>query len=133
MFRFSSAIVLISAVLAFVNYLIIPPTALPTAGMPWKTALRLSDSGKAVLVDARPLSSFDAPDKVPSAKSLPYTSSPDEILSFVDQNRGKTLAVFCASSRCDSASTLARSLSGSGHLSVFVVEGGFLAYKKLRK
>jgi len=77
----------------------------------WAEVKPLVQSGRMVLVDARPRTAFDA-GHIPGAVSLPFKNLDAEIKSFMARHPTTTpLAIYCANTSCGTSSQLARTLA----------------------
>lgn len=77
----------------------------------WAEVKPLVDSGRIVLVDARPRTAFAA-GHIPGAVCLPFTSLQAEIKAFMAAHPPSTpLAIYCANANCGTSSQMAAVLT----------------------
>jgi rhodanese-related sulfurtransferase len=98
--------------------------------MTWREVKPLLASGKIVLVDGRDAEAF-ALGHIPGAVSLPMDQLQEKVTSFTARYPKDTpLVVYCASVRCQTANTQARTLTGPhGYTNVSEMPGGFAEWR----
>lgn len=102
----------------------------PTA-IHWPEAKALATEGRAVLVDVRHKSMYDA-GHIPGAISLPEMSPPEEFKTFLSQQATNTiLIVYCSSTSCSQSARVATRLVNEFHWpAVRFMTGGYLEYQQ---
>lgn len=109
------------------------PTDQNPAAIHWAQAKPLVDAGQAVLVDVRAKGMYDA-GHIPSAISLPETSSPEEFTAFLNQHPTSiTLILYCSSTSCSQSARVAgRLVTQFQRPSVKYMTGGYMEYQQLQ-
>jgi len=97
----------------------------------WQAVKALVAAGRAVLVDVRHKSMYDA-GHIPGAISLPEASSPEEFTAFLNQHpTNLTLIVYCSSVSCSQSARVAnRLVTQFQRPSVQYMTGGYLEYQQ---
>ncbi len=108
-----------------------PPWSQETLGPGEETLPTVLAWGKDVLwVDARPEDEYEA-DHVPGAISLNLESWDQSFPGFLDQwAPEKKVVVYCSAATCELSREVAERLRKSGISPVFVLKGGWEAWKK---
>ena len=111
-----------------------PPSISTGAATPlrssWVEVKPLVESGRIVLVDARPRTAFDA-GHIPGAVCLSFKNLKSEINSFLAEHPPSTpLAIYCANANCGTSSQLATALTQTYHyLDVRYLPGGYQEWR----
>ena len=96
----------------------------------WAEVKPLVESGRIVLVDARPRTDFDA-GHIPGAVCLPFKSLQAEIKAFMAAHPPSTpLAIYCANANCGTSSQLAAALTQAyRYKDVCYLPGGYQEWR----
>lgn len=111
----------------------VPPRSGPPNPAPihWPEAKLLVAASRAVLVDVRHKSMYDA-GHIPGAISLPESSPPQEFVTFLNQQpAGIMIIVYCSSTSCSQSARVANRFVHEFHWpSVRYMTGGYLEYQQ---
>ena len=96
----------------------------------WAEVKPLVESGRIVVVDARPRTAFDA-GHIPGSVCLPFTSLQTEIKAFMAAYPpGTPLAIYCANANCGTSSQLATVLTHTyNYKDVRYLPGGYQEWR----
>jgi rhodanese-related sulfurtransferase len=108
--------------------------ALPLPNVPtltWPETKKLSESGQALLVDAR-AATFYQTDHIPGAVSFPAGSPAQDVSDFVAKYPKNTaIIVYCGSLQCPLSEKLVAQLTGQlGYTNVREMPGGFAEFRQ---
>src|SRR5262245_10262470 len=100
----------------------------------WAEVKPLIESGRMVLVDARPRNAFDA-GHIPGAVCLPFNNLQAEIRAFMAVHPSSTpLAIYCANANCGTSSQLAAALTHTyKYENVRYLPGGYQEWRNVER